>query len=331
MRKIHFLIFIFLLVEISFAQTRKVSGIVLDSSNQIIPGVTVVNLNSHKSFAIKFDGVYEIEATPTDSLEFFFIGMKTQRVKADKEKIDVVLQESDVILEEVLPYEGPPTRQLNNYLPLNKKNILNRTFIATLEANICKGDFSSSFFRELTFEKDVVIVADFYTRSNAIPDFRFYTKYEKYPYKVVKGKIVIDCPDKESLKLKEHLRIVNRKQIIESSKGQIFTEFVFDVRGKVYEGCNGLSCEKTVNGGFTSSDCLKFGFGDRYVHITTYQKNYDSNKETKTDGVTKSYLYERIGNKVIINGFVYPTVYVDTNQLYITGFNNENLTFKRIH
>lgn len=82
---------------------RLISGTVTDNFNISLPGVTVFVVGTNEGTSTDNDGKYQINASPTDSLEFNFIGFKSQRVLVGAEtKINVILEpDEDNSLDEV--------------------------------------------------------------------------------------------------------------------------------------------------------------------------------------------------------------------------------------
>lgn len=74
------LFLIVLSASLSAQNIRKVSGMVVDETNEPIPGGTVVLKNSTKGVITDLDGKYEIEVSTGDILVFSFLGMTTQEV-----------------------------------------------------------------------------------------------------------------------------------------------------------------------------------------------------------------------------------------------------------
>lgn len=95
-------LFIALLVQISFAQDRVVTGIVSDNSGLPIPGVNVLVKGTALGTQTDIDGKYSIKATPTDKLVFNFVGMKSQEVAASSTSINVKMKDDAVELEGVV-------------------------------------------------------------------------------------------------------------------------------------------------------------------------------------------------------------------------------------
>ncbi len=90
-----------LLVQISFAQDRTISGTVSDESGSL-PGVTVIKKGTTQGTETDFDGNYTIKAKTGDVLVFSFVGMKNaERTVGASDQISVIL-EGDNLLEEVV-------------------------------------------------------------------------------------------------------------------------------------------------------------------------------------------------------------------------------------
>ena len=92
-------LFIALLVQISFAQDRVVSGVVSDNNGLPIPGVNVFVKGTKTGTQTDFDGKYSIKATATQTLVFNFIGMKSQEILVSSTTLNVKLKENAVELE----------------------------------------------------------------------------------------------------------------------------------------------------------------------------------------------------------------------------------------
>jgi len=95
-------LFIALLVQISFAQDRVVSGVVSDNSGLPIPGVNVLVKGTNLGTQTDFDGKFSIKASPTQTLIFNFVGMKTQEIPASSTTINVKMKDDAVELEGVV-------------------------------------------------------------------------------------------------------------------------------------------------------------------------------------------------------------------------------------
>ncbi|WP_277231832.1 TonB-dependent receptor [Phocaeicola salanitronis] len=86
------------------AQTRTITGIVRDASDVVIGASVVVNGDSKVGTITDMDGAYSISVPASaKELVFSFIGYETKIVSIDgKSKIDVTLEESSQMLEEVV-------------------------------------------------------------------------------------------------------------------------------------------------------------------------------------------------------------------------------------
>ena len=91
-----------LLVQISFAQEKTVTGNVADASGPL-PGVTVVVKGTNTGTQTDFDGNYSINANMGAVLQFSFIGMQTvEKTVGDSNTVNVSMLESAEALEEVV-------------------------------------------------------------------------------------------------------------------------------------------------------------------------------------------------------------------------------------
>lgn len=91
-----------LMMQISFAQQRTVSGTVSDDSGLPIPGVNVVIKGTTTGTQTDFDGNFQIEASPSDVLVFSFIGMETREATAANTTVNVMLSDQVTELEGVV-------------------------------------------------------------------------------------------------------------------------------------------------------------------------------------------------------------------------------------
>jgi len=91
-----------LVVQISFAQEKTVTGKVSDASGPL-PGVTVVVKGTNTGTQTDFDGNYSISASVGSVLQFSFIGMKDVEITVgSSNSYDVTMTESAEALEEVV-------------------------------------------------------------------------------------------------------------------------------------------------------------------------------------------------------------------------------------
>lgn len=95
-------LFLALLVHISYAQEKTVTGKVADASGPL-PGVTVIIKGTNTGTQSDFDGNYTIKAKTGDVLLYSFIGMNTaQKTVGSSNVINVTMTESAEALEEVV-------------------------------------------------------------------------------------------------------------------------------------------------------------------------------------------------------------------------------------
>ncbi|HBL34130.1 MAG TPA: SusC/RagA family TonB-linked outer membrane protein [Porphyromonadaceae bacterium] len=79
-----------------------VKGKVTDEKGESLPGATVIIVGSTKGVITDVDGVYSIEVSPTDELEFTYIGMEPQKVKVNNNTtLNIILKEKVDELEEI--------------------------------------------------------------------------------------------------------------------------------------------------------------------------------------------------------------------------------------
>ncbi|SEC85800.1 TonB-linked outer membrane protein, SusC/RagA family [Tenacibaculum sp. MAR_2009_124] len=90
-----------LVVQISFAQDRTISGTVSDESGPL-PGVTVLKKGTTQGTETDFDGNYSLKAKSGDVLVFSFVGMKSAQKTVNGANQINVLMENDNLLEEVV-------------------------------------------------------------------------------------------------------------------------------------------------------------------------------------------------------------------------------------
>lgn len=84
-------------------QQNIVSGVVFDDTNMPLPGVNVNVVGKSSGTTTDFDGNFTLTANTEDSLEFSYIGFKSQIVKiGDKTTFSIVMEASDNTLDEVI-------------------------------------------------------------------------------------------------------------------------------------------------------------------------------------------------------------------------------------
>ena len=94
---------LFFVAQISFAQTKTVTGTVSDGSGMPLPGVNIVIQGTTQGANTDFNGKYSISANTGDVLKFSFLGYKeTTATVGLSSTIDVSLEEDAATLDEVV-------------------------------------------------------------------------------------------------------------------------------------------------------------------------------------------------------------------------------------
>lgn len=91
-----------LTMQISFAQERTVSGTVTDQAGMPIPGVSILVKGTTTGTQTDFDGKFQIQATPEQTLVFSYIGMGTREMPASATTVNVTLEDQATELEGVV-------------------------------------------------------------------------------------------------------------------------------------------------------------------------------------------------------------------------------------
>ena len=91
-----------LVVQISFAQEKTVSGTVSEESG-VLPGVSILIKGTTSGTETDFDGKYSIKAKTGDVLSFSYIGYKTvEKTVGASSTINVTLEEGGEVLDEIV-------------------------------------------------------------------------------------------------------------------------------------------------------------------------------------------------------------------------------------
>ncbi|GLB49397.1 SusC/RagA family TonB-linked outer membrane protein [Neptunitalea lumnitzerae] len=97
------LIFALLCVGFKVSAQQSVKGTVTDSSDAPIPGVNVTVKGTTNGVATDFDGLFEIVASPSDTLVFSYIGFKTQYIAVGAQTtLNIQLKDDAQALDEVV-------------------------------------------------------------------------------------------------------------------------------------------------------------------------------------------------------------------------------------
>ena len=105
MKKTVVLIFILcMIVQLTMAQKRSVSGVIREkSTNETLPGVSVLEKGTKNGTITNVDGKYEISVNEGATLVVSYIGLKTQEVKVgNTSTINVNLESSVEQVDEVV-------------------------------------------------------------------------------------------------------------------------------------------------------------------------------------------------------------------------------------
>ena len=95
-------LFLALVVQVSFAQEKTISGTVSDKSG-VLPGVSIVIEGSNRGVETNFDGKYSIEANSGDVFVFRYLGYETAKITvANSNIINITLVEGGELLDEIV-------------------------------------------------------------------------------------------------------------------------------------------------------------------------------------------------------------------------------------
>jgi hypothetical protein len=124
MKNLKLIIVLFLFTQVNFAQERKVYGIVKDSLGTL-PGANVQIEGTNRGTTTDFDGKYSIKVNSNEFLIFSFIGKKNHRIIADKNEINIQLNDDGVKLIETFGPAYYPKIKRIDATQITKKDIEN--------------------------------------------------------------------------------------------------------------------------------------------------------------------------------------------------------------
>lgn len=114
-----------LLNAVPFGQEITVSGIITDKkTGEPIYFATVAADKNKITASTDFDGKYSINVSINDTLLFSYVGMKSQKIKADKSEINIQFEEVETNEEAVPPYHTK-TKSIEATAIVTKKDIEN--------------------------------------------------------------------------------------------------------------------------------------------------------------------------------------------------------------
>lgn len=94
-------LFLALVVQVTIAQTKTVTGTVTDPEGLPLPGVNVLIKGTSDGTQTDFDGIYSIDVESDQQLEFTYIGFKAKSVRVGNQTEINVQMESGEALDEV--------------------------------------------------------------------------------------------------------------------------------------------------------------------------------------------------------------------------------------
>ncbi|WP_159022773.1 SusC/RagA family TonB-linked outer membrane protein [Formosa sp. L2A11] len=96
-------LFLALVVQVTFAQEKIISGTVSDEAGLPLPGVNIIIKGTSQGTQSDFDGNYTLSATSGDELSFSFMGYKTKTITIGASKtVNLVLSQDLSELDEVV-------------------------------------------------------------------------------------------------------------------------------------------------------------------------------------------------------------------------------------
>ncbi|WP_026450499.1 SusC/RagA family TonB-linked outer membrane protein [Aequorivita capsosiphonis] len=98
---------IVLIVQLSFAQEKTISGTVADDTGLPLPGVNIIIKGTSTGTQSDFDGNYSIEAAVGQTLVYSYVGFETQEIAVGASNtIDVAMQGGEALTEVVVTALG---------------------------------------------------------------------------------------------------------------------------------------------------------------------------------------------------------------------------------
>ena len=85
-----------------FSQEMEVSGVITDTNGELLSGVNIAVVGSKTGTQSDFDGNYNISTEKGKKIEFSFVGMKTQIKTVESNKLDVILDDDLLGLDEII-------------------------------------------------------------------------------------------------------------------------------------------------------------------------------------------------------------------------------------
>ena len=173
----------------------SVTGNVVDATGEPLPGVTVVIEGTSKGTVTDIDGNYVLKVSLNDTLVFSFTGMKTQKIKVDKQEVQVKLFEIDPIHESFDPaYYTPRIKKLEATTVVSKKDIENASNPKYQFKKNANNNVFVIYVSELTFydfnKEDIEFQQKSNVKYSLIGSYQndYLKKYNKLTFKHLKKK-----------------------------------------------------------------------------------------------------------------------------------------------
>lgn len=139
-RKIMLLMYLFLSLGTLMAQTKSISGLVLDDLGESVIGATVIEVGTTNGTITDVDGKFTIKVGNNATIRISYTGFKTENIKTNNNKsfYKVVLREDAELLEEVVitGYGGTQLRSkvTNSIAKVNEEVLENGLFANPAQA-----------------------------------------------------------------------------------------------------------------------------------------------------------------------------------------------------
>ena len=101
-QKVTFLFLFLICASLTYAQNNKVTGRVVDAQGEPVIGASVVVKGQSKGVVTDVDGNFTIDANKGETLQFSYIGFRTEQKAVSKNTMDVVMTEDANVLNEVI-------------------------------------------------------------------------------------------------------------------------------------------------------------------------------------------------------------------------------------
>ena len=125
-----------LVVQISFAQEKTISGTVSDQNNVVLGGVNILVQGTSNGTQSDFDGNFTINASVGQTLVFTYIGMKqTTAIVGSSNVINIQMQEDAQALEEVVVSALGVTRE-KKALGYSQQTVKGENLVQTKEVDL---------------------------------------------------------------------------------------------------------------------------------------------------------------------------------------------------